>query len=154
MNTEYSKYYYRDFDEDGMPFSYPVNPVHTILSLKASNEAILKAQKMLAVWWTGIYANDFDVVKLYRLGDRYNIDILTINFIPQIFDELREIDGVTDISYAVYDTAHGRMITNNDSMGRAIARVFKLNVGIEVDDEADMFPEKAELSLLDLNDVI
>ena len=152
MNTDYSEYYHHDYDGDGMPYSYPVNPVHTIFSLQGSKDAIIRAQREVTAMWVGLPPDDIEIVKLYFLGDHYNIDIQTNNYIPQIYYGLNNIEGVTDISYVVYDTAHGRMITNNLNMGTAIARAFKLDVNIEVDDEPDMFPEQTELSLPDLND--
>ena len=152
MDNEYSEFYHHDYDGDGMPYSYPVNPVHTIFSLQGSNEAIVKAQQTVTAMWVGLPQNDIEIVKLYFLSDHYNIDIQTNNYIPQIYYGLNNIKGITDLSYVVYDTAHERMITNNESMGRAVSRAFKLNVSIEVDDEPDMFPEQTELSLPELND--
>lgn len=135
-----------------MPYSYPVNPVHTIFSLQGSKEAIIRVQREVTAMWVGLPPDDIEMVKLYFLGDHYNIDIKTNNYIPQIYYGLNNIEGITDISYVVYDTAYGRMITNNRNIGTAIARAFKLDVNIEVDDDPDMFPEQTELSLPDLND--
>lgn len=152
MNNEYSEFYHHDYDGDGMPYSYPVNSVHTIFSLKGSKEAIIKAQGIVTAMWVGLPPDDIEMVKLYFLGDHYNIDIQTNNYIPQIYFGLNKVDGITDLNYVVYDTAHGRMITNKECMGHAISRAFKLDVSIEVDDEPGMFPEQTELSLPDLND--
>lgn len=154
MNNEYSEFYHHDYDGDGMPFSTPVNPTTTILQLKGSKAAFAAAAAMVndALLNKSTAEREYYSVKVYTLADCFCIEISTNNFIPQLYDAIKAIDGVEAINYAVYDAAHGRMITDCASMASAIKQARKLDVDIEVDDEPEMFPEETELSLPDLND--
>lgn len=154
MNNEYSEFYHHDYDGEGMPYSHPINLVHTIFSLQGSKEAIISVQQTVTAMWVNLPPYDIEMVKLYFLGDHYNIDIQTNNYIPQIYYGLNNVEGLTDLSYVVYSTANGRMLTNNERMGKEISRAFRLDLCIEVDNEPDMFPEQTELSLPDLNDAV
>lgn len=149
---EYSEFYHHDCDGDGMSYSMPVNPTTTIFQLKGSKEA---AAAVIALANDAMLNNstaekEYESVKSYTLGDHFCIEISTNNFIPQLYDAFKAIEGVESLNYAVYDAAHGRMITDHASMGSAIKRAYKLDADIEVDDEP-MFPEETELSLPDLN---
>lgn len=151
---EYSAFYHHDYDGDGMPYSTPVNPTTTIFQLKGSKEAVAAAIALAndAMLNNLTVEKEYESVKDYTIGDHYCIEIRTNNFIPQLYDAIKAIEGVSELNYAVYDAAHGRMITDYASMGSAIKRAYKLDVDIEVDDEPDMFPEESELSLPDIND--
>lgn len=154
MTNEYSAFYHHDYDGDGMPYSVPVNPVHTIFQFKGDK----KAANAVVALATDAMLNDsnsereYEKLEFYPMGQHFVIDIRTNNFIPQLYDAVKAIEGVETLNYAVYDAAYGRMITDHASMGNAIKRAHKLDVDIEVDDEPDMFPEELELSLPDLND--
>lgn len=153
MNNEYSDFYHHDYDGDGMPFSAPVNPTTTIFQLKGNKEAVAAAIALAndAMLNNSTAEKEYVSVKDYILGDHLCIEIVANNFIPQLYEAIKAIEGVETLNYAVYDAAHGRMITDHESMGNAIKRAYKLDVDIEVDDEP-MFPEETELSLPDLND--
>ncbi|MDE7386876.1 MAG: hypothetical protein K2N28_07030 [Muribaculaceae bacterium] len=154
MNNQYSDFYHHDYDGDGMPFSTPVNPTTTIFQLKCSKEAAAAAIALAndAMLNNSTAEKEYVSVKDYTIGEHFCIEIRTNNFIPQLYDAIKAVKGVETLNYAVYDAAHGRMITDHKSMGNAIKRAYKLDVDIEVDDQPDMFPEETELSLPDLND--
>lgn len=149
--SEFSEFYH--IDEDGCTIDI-FNQVHTIFQLRGSKDAFAAAAALVndaLLNPVNVY-REFDYVKSYTLGDIFCIEIRTNNFIPQLYDALKAIEGIEAINYAVYDAAYGRMITDHESMGNAIKRAHQLDVEIEVDDEPDMFPTEFELSLPDLND--
>lgn len=148
--SEFSEFYF--FDDDGIVIE-AFNQVHTIFNLRGSKDAKVAAAALVNEAMlnpVNVY-REFDYVKSYTLGNNFCIEIRTNNFIPQLYDAIKAIDGVETLNYAVYDAAYGRMITDHASMGSAIKRAHKLDVDIEVDDEP-MFPADIELSLPDLND--
>lgn len=153
MTNEYSEFYHHDYDGEGMPFSVALNAVTTIFMLKASKPASLAAIALVndALLNKSTSEREYQFVKDYTLGDRFVIEIRTNNFIPQLYDAIKVIEGVETLNYAVYDSAYTRMISDNESMANSIKRSYDFDVVIEVDDEP-MFPEEFELSLPDLNE--
>ena len=154
MTNDYSEFYHHETAEDGFSYSWIYNPVITTFRLKGSNKAYADAAAVAidALLNKSNSDHEYITVKTYTLGEYFDIEIRTNNFIPQLYDAIKAIEGVNTLYYATYDAAYRRMLTDNKSMAQAIKRSKKVDVTIEVDDELDMFPEDIELSLPDLNE--
>ncbi|WP_304649683.1 hypothetical protein [uncultured Duncaniella sp.] len=153
MDNQFAEFYHHEIDGEAGPFYWIENPTTTVFQFKGSKEAVAAANAMATqAFLSSDCGREYDLTKLYAIGDHYVIELRTNNFIPQLYDAIKAIEGVSDLHYAVYDSAYGRMITDCESMGKAIKRANKLDVDIEVDDEPDMFPEETELSLPPLDD--
>ncbi len=153
MSNDYSEFYYHDCDGDGMPYSCPVNPVHTIFILKGTPEAIETAMAIVAkaqIEADGDCEKRFEKVEQKELLGKFVIDIETNNYIPQLYDDIKVIPGMESAVYVVYDKAYGRLITNDASRTYAALGV-ESSPEDEIDEGDDMFPEEYELSLPDLN---
>lgn len=149
MDENYSEFYGHEIDESGLPFTWVENPVRTIFSLKGNPEAIIAAVNVASTEWAKkalLSENNIDMVRLYWVMGYYTIELHTNNFIPQLYDAIKAIDGIDSVNYVVYDTAYARLITDNETLGQAFKRAYKLEVDIEVDDEP-LFPDRSELSL-------
>lgn len=152
--SNYSEFYHHEMSEDGFSYSWIYNPVITTFRIKGSNKACADAAALAidALLNKSNSDHEYQIVKSYVIGEYFDVEIRTNNFIPQLYDAIKAIEGVQTLYYAVYDAAYRRMYTDNESMGKAIKRSKNLDVTIEVDDEPDMFPEDDALSLPDLND--
>ncbi|WP_347294021.1 hypothetical protein [uncultured Duncaniella sp.] len=153
MDNDYSEFYYHDIDEDGLPYSCPVNPVHTIFIIDGTTDAIEAAMAIVAEAQIEA-AKDcdkrFERVEQRALLGKYVIDIETNNYIPQLYDEIKAIYGMKSAVYVVYDKAHGRVLTNDLSHTYAALGV-ESSPEDTIDEGDDMFPDEYELSLPDLN---
>ncbi|MDE7376485.1 MAG: hypothetical protein K2N16_06525, partial [Muribaculaceae bacterium] len=139
--SEFSEFYH--FEDDGqVSYIWALNPTHTIIQLQGGKEAFAAAAAVANDALLADVEREYDYVKNYMLGDRFCIEIRTNNFIPQLYDTIKAIDGVEKINYVVYDTAYCRMLTDSESMAKAIKQANKLDVDIEVDDNPDMFPDE------------
>ncbi|WP_301196833.1 hypothetical protein, partial [uncultured Duncaniella sp.] len=79
---DYSEFYYHDCDGDGMPYSCPVNPVHTIFILEGTAEALEAAVAIVAkaqVNSAKLYDSPFEKVEQKQLLGKFVIDIETNN---------------------------------------------------------------------------
>lgn len=153
MDNQFAEYYHHEIDGEGFPYTWIDNRVTTVFQFKGSKEAVAAANALATkAFLSSTGEKEYDLTKLYAIGERYVIEIRTNNFIPQLYDAIKAIEGVSDLRYAVYDTVHAHMITDCESMGKACKRACKLDVDIEVDDDPDMFPEESELSLPPLDD--
>lgn len=149
MDNDYSDFIHHDYDGDGMPFSYAVNPIHTVFAIQGSPEAIKKAVNIVTRAWIGNprSAPIYDCVSLGHCHCGYLIDIEANDTIPQLYDAIRDIEGIEAHYYATYDAAHRQMFTDNLDLAQYLRRSRKLKVDIEVDDEPDMFPDDNALSV-------
>ncbi|WP_301385052.1 hypothetical protein [uncultured Duncaniella sp.] len=150
---DYSEFYYHDCDGDGMPYSCPVNPVHTIFILEGTAEALEAAVAIVAkaqVNSAKLYDSPFEKVEQKQLLGKFVIDIETNNYIPQLYDDIKVLSGMAKAVYVVYDKAHGRLITNDETHTYAALGVESSHED-EIDEGDDMFPEEYELSLPDMN---
>lgn len=153
ITMDYSEFYYHDCDGDGLPYSCPVNPVHTIFILEGTVEAIEAAVAIVAkaqVNSAKLYDSPFEKVEQKQLLGKFVIDIETNNYIPQLYDDIKVLSGMAKAVYVVYDKAHGRLITNDASHTYAALGV-ESSPEDEIDEGDDMFPEEYELSLPELN---
>ncbi len=153
MSNDYSEFYYHDIDESGLPYSCPVNPVHTIFILKGTAEAIEAAMVIVAkaqIEANGDSEKQFEKVEQKQLLGKFVIDIETNNYIPQLYDDIKVLSGMAKAVYVVYDKAHGRLITNDETHTYAALGVESSHED-EIDEGDDMFPEEYELSLPDMN---
>lgn len=149
MDNDYSEFYYHDLDGDGLPYSCPVNPVHTIFILEGTAEAIEAAMAIVAKAQIETYGDSekqFEKVEQKQLLGKFVIDIETNNYIPQLYDPIKAINGMAKAVYVIYDAAHGRLITNDASRSYAALGV-ESSPEDEIDEGDDMFPEEYELSL-------
>lgn len=149
IDENYSEFYYHDVDMDGCPFVRVENPVNTIFGLKGSEEAVAAACTIVAREWIRIAKKDdsIEMVRHYYALGCYIIHLRTNNYIPQLYDAIKEVDGLTSAKYAIYDVAHDRLITNDLYMAKAIKHGENLEHEIELDDETTPFPMDCELSL-------
>ncbi|WP_301749015.1 hypothetical protein [uncultured Muribaculum sp.] len=153
MSNDYSEFYYHDIDESGLPYSCPVNPVHTIFILKGTAEAIEAAMVIVAkaqIEANGDSEKQFEKVEQKQLLGKFVIDIETNNYIPQLYDPIKAINGMVKAVYVIYDAAHEGVITNDASRSYAALGV-ESSPEDEIDEGDDMFPEEYELSLPFLN---
>lgn len=148
MDNRYFEHYNQEIDSDGYTYTWVDNRVTTVFQFKGSKQAVAAANALATeAFLSSTEVWEYYVTKLYAIADTYVIEIQTNNFIPQLYDAIKAIEGVSDLHYAVCDSAYKRMITDSESMAKAIKQAYKLDVDIEVDDEPDMFPEDTELSL-------
>lgn len=150
---DYSDFYYHDIDEDGLPYSCPVNPMHTIFILEGTAEAIEAAMAIVAkaqIETSGDSEKQFEKVEQKQLLGKFVIDIETNNYIPQLYDPIKAISGMAKAVYAIYDAAHEGVITNDASRSYAALGV-ESSPEDPIDEGDDMFPEEYELSLPFLN---
>lgn len=158
MDKEYSEFYGSDIDStDGYVYYFVNSPVHTIFALTGSKEAIAAAYALATNEFLKKYIdeNSVDEVTQYFLNDfnlgyPFIIDICMNNRIPQLYDSIKAIEGITSLRYVAYDTAYCRLLTDSRGLALAIKKRANLDIDIddiEVDDEPGMFPDSDELSL-------
>lgn len=148
-DQNYSKFYHHNVSMDGCPFVEVDNPVITILGLKGTKEAIASACALITKEWIkdSLSEDCIEWVRQYHSLGYFTIELRTNNYIPQVYDGIKAIDGLTSVKYVVYDTAHRRMIANDKYMAETINDSRKLDYDIELDDDVDFFPMICELSL-------
>ncbi|WP_289286333.1 hypothetical protein [Muribaculum intestinale] len=149
IDRNYSKFYHHNVDMDGCPFIKVDNPVITIIELKGSEEAIASACALVTKEWIkdSLSEDSIEWVRQYHSLGYFTIELRTNNYIPQVYDGIKTIDGLTSVKYVVYDTAYRRMIANDKYMAETINNSRKLDYDIELDDDDDFFPMICELSL-------
>lgn len=144
-----------NYDGDGMPFSYVVNPTCLMIFLKGEKSAIERAFEIAneaRKAADNLTERRFEKFDAY-VGTPYAvIDVTVNNYIPQFYLEIEKIEGIKELFYIAYDQNNQRMLSNNRSGSVVNHRyLYELpyNYEVELDDEDFMFPEETELSLPD-----
>ena len=120
------------------------NPVYTFLYLSGTPEALDKASGIiLKLHETGIATKDFiikpDEIKEGTDGDNRWFEIDVDNHVPQIYEELKAIEGMESVIFVVYSSFDTFMMTNDvDGVMWKRRELFGIPAELEVETVSDL----------------
>lgn len=140
---------YESYLPDDIRLSLEDNPVHTLLYLSGSEQALQQASDIIHRLNKGImpkgqvYIAEPDSIKEESEGDSRWFEIVFDNHVPQIYEKLTAIEGLKRVIFAVYSSFDTFMNTN-DAEGVIWKRreMFGIPTDLEVelvDDYPDTF---------------
>ena len=150
-------------DMGGAITTEPDNPIQTVFIFQArEKEAVEKAVRMLYDEVMAMHEVDIDAphnwFTTFKAGiarDYFpnpyggvRIDIRTNNYIPQLYEKIKETDGLLFLIYMVYCPDENRVITNyNDGKFIPSEYGFPSDCIIGLDEGDDMFPMANEFAI-------
>lgn len=112
--------YYGTYQPDDIRLKLKDNPVHTLLYLSGSAEALARSAEIIRrLNKTGIepkgqtYIIKPDEIRSGADGDNRWFEIIFDNHVPQIYEQLKSIDDIESVLFVVYSSFDAFMNTND-----------------------------------------